>query len=138
MAEQVRVHVAGERPVAPADVKRLYDGAGWWPERDLEDISAANAGSVCVGAWQGERLVGFARAISDGRHRAYVEDVVVDPEARGSGVGIMVVRALCDALADVRIVSLFCEPERVSFYEANGFRPSHMQVMMHREREDVS
>jgi hypothetical protein len=42
---------------------------------------------------------------------------------------------LVTAIGDVHIVSLFCEPERVSFYGRNGFQPSQTQVMMHRDRE---
>ncbi len=123
-----------ERPIAAAAVRRLYDGAGWWPDWELAGIERALAASVAVGAWDGERLVGFARAISDGEHRAYVEDVVIDPEYRGRGIGEQVVAALVEAIGDVHIVSLFCEPERVEFYGRNGFRESETAVMVHREQ----
>ncbi|HEY5639409.1 MAG TPA: GNAT family N-acetyltransferase [Dehalococcoidia bacterium] len=122
------------RPIAASAVRRLYDGAGWWPDWDLAGIERAIAASVAVGAWDGERLVGFARAISDGEHRAYVEDVVIDPEYRGQGIGEQVVGALVEAIGDVHIMSLFCEPERVEFYGRNGFRASETAVMVHREQ----
>ena len=66
-------------------------------------------------------------------HRAYFEDVVIDPDYRGQGIGETLVASLVEALGDVHIVSLFCEPERVAFYSRNGFRASETQVMMHRE-----
>ena len=75
----------------------------------------------------------FGRAISDGVHRAYVEDVVIDPEYRGKGIGERLVAALIELLEGVHIVSLFCEPDRVNFYARNGFRASETQVMMHLE-----
>ena len=122
-----------DRPVAAIDVRRLYDGAGWWPGWALDGIQRAIAASIAVGAWDGERLVGFARAISDGEHRAYIEDVVIDPGYRGQKIGEGLVAALVAELGNVHIVSLFCEPERVAFYGRNGFRASQTQIMMHRE-----
>ncbi len=124
-----------ERPIAAAAVRRLYDGAGWWPDWSLGGIDRAIEASVAVGAWDGEKLVGFARAISDGEHRAYVEDVVIDPEYRGRGIGEGIVAALVGAIGEVHIVSLFCEPERVEFYGRSGFRASETAVMLHRDQE---
>ena len=126
-----------ERPIAAAAVRRLYDGAGWWPEWGFAGIERAIAASIAVGAWDGERLVGFARAISDGEHRAYIEDVVIDPEYRGRRIGEQIVAVLVEAIGDVHIVSLFCEPERVEFYGRNGFRASETAVMLHRDHEDA-
>jgi ribosomal protein S18 acetylase RimI-like enzyme len=126
-----------ERPIAAAAVRRLYDGAGWWPGWGLDGIERAIEASVAVGAWDGERLVGFARAISDGEHRAYVEDVVIDPEYRGQRIGEQLVAALVEAIGGVHIVSLFSEPERVAFYGRNGFRASKTAVMLHRERDEA-
>jgi ribosomal protein S18 acetylase RimI-like enzyme len=124
---------ATKRAISAADVRRLYDGASWWPAWDVAGIQKAIDASIAVGAWEGERLVGFSRALSDGVHRAYVEDVVIDPDYRGQGIGENMVAALMEQLGDVHIVSLFCEPERVNFYSRNGFRPSKTQVMLHRE-----
>ena len=133
MSVVIKIATQEERLVSAMDVRRLYDGTGWWPGWDVAGIERAVAASVAVGAWDGERLVGFARALTDGVHRAYIEDVVVDPEYRGQQIGERVVAALVEAIGDVHIVSLFCEPERVAFYGRNGFKESTTQRMMHRE-----
>ncbi len=122
-----------ERAIDAADVRRLYDGAGWWPGWETEGIARAVSSSICVGAWEGEQLIGFTRALSDGVHRAYIEDVVIDPDYRGRGIGEAMVARLVRDIGPVHIVSLFCEPERVAFYSRNGFQASKTQVMMHRE-----
>jgi len=124
---------ASDRPIAAADVRRLYDGAGWWPGWDLAGIQRAIDATITVGAWDGDRLIAFTRALSDGVHRAYIEDVVVDPDYRGRRVGERLVARLVEAIGGVHIVSLFCEPNRVAFYTRNGFKPSETNVMMHRE-----
>jgi len=132
-ADSIVFLTASERPIDVAALLRLYESTPWAQGRDPAGVEAAVAASIAAGAWDGERLVGFARALSDGKYRAYVEDVVVDPEYRAAGVGVRLVAALLDALGPVAIVSLFCEPARVSFYERNGFQRSESQVMMHRE-----
>lgn len=44
----------------------------------------------------GGRLVGFARAFSDGVLSAYLADVFVLPDARGHGIGAELVRAMIE------------------------------------------
>ncbi len=82
-----RLLMAGQREIPAEGVLRLYQTAGWWPERTAEQVRAVLRASPAVGAWQGEDLIGFARAVTDGVPRAYVEDVVVSPDWRGTGVG---------------------------------------------------
>lgn len=125
-----------ERPIDPAALRHLYDTAGWWPERAAPAIAAMLEDDLAVGAWDGDRLVGFARAVSDRRFRAYIEDVVVHPEYRRAGIGGRLLDALVDGLAHIDTVSLFCAPELVPFYERQGFRASRSQVVLHRERAD--
>ena len=128
-----------DRPIGPAQVRRLYGTVTWGHGRDDEGIQSVIEATVAVGAWDRERLVWFTRAISDGRYRAYIEDVMIDPDYRGRKIGERMVAALVDQLGDIEIVSLFCEPERVAFYGRNGFAVHKTQVMMHRGSErDVS
>lgn len=123
---------ADKRPIDANDVRRLYDGANWWPGWQPESIARAIAATTAIGAWDGDRLIGFTRALSDGVHRAYVEDVVIDPEYRGQGIGERLVAALIEALEPLHIISLFCAAEREAFYGRNGFR-TDPQLVMRRE-----
>jgi GNAT superfamily N-acetyltransferase len=127
-----------DRPIDPAQVRRLYGSVTWGHGRDEDGIRAVIEATVALGVWDGDRLIGFTRAMSDGRYRAYIEDVMIDPEYRGNKIGEGMVAALLEELGGIEIVSLFCEPQRVAFYERNGFSPSESHVMMHRESADVS
>jgi GNAT superfamily N-acetyltransferase len=127
----VEVLLSSERPIPADAVRALYDAVGWFPERTGADIEAVLAENLAVGAWLGDRLVGFARAISDRRIHAYIDDVVVEPEHQRRGIGGTLVKRLLDALADVREVSLFCGEENVSFYETLGFRVWESQRVLH-------
>lgn len=127
------VALHGERPIAPTAVRALYALVGWWPERDDEQIGRALEAGPAAGAWDGLKLVGFARAVTDSAFRAYVEDVVVDPGYQHTGVGTLVLRRLLDSLGDVDLVSLFCKAQLVPFYEAFGFRAWPSQMVLHRK-----
>jgi len=91
-------------------------------EADL--APALRAAPIHVGAWSDGRLVGFARAITDGVFRSFIEDVVVEESLRGKGVGRRLVRELLALLPDVELVALDCPSELVPFYARLGFTPS--------------
>ena len=109
----------------------LYASAGWWPERQEREITQVLDGGPAIGAWDGELLVGFARAVSDHHFRTYIEDLIVHPDYRSLGLGRLLLARLMEALEHADTVSLFCEPELVPFYERNGFKFVSSQQVMH-------
>lgn len=73
-----------------------------------------------------ERLVGFARVLTDLRFSAVVLDVIVDPECRGLGLGDVLMAAVIDhpELQDLRRgLTLKCRGDVREFYERWGFAP---------------
>jgi len=62
--------------------------------RDVVERSIAN--SLTVGAYDGEKQVGFARAITDYAVFAYVADVFVIESYRGRGVSKMIMQAIME------------------------------------------
>jgi hypothetical protein len=61
-----------ERPITATELMRLYSDVGWWEERKEQDIDKMLKQEISVGAWKDNVLIGFARAVSDGRFRAYI------------------------------------------------------------------
>jgi ribosomal protein S18 acetylase RimI-like enzyme len=121
------------RPIEAAAVKALFDGEGWWPERRVHDIADLLDRGPAVGAWNGARVVGFARAVTDGLFRAYIEDLTVAVDERGQGVGEALVEALHHELAAVDVISAFFEPSLTDLYARLGYRSTH-QVVAHRRQ----
>jgi GNAT superfamily N-acetyltransferase len=59
-----------------------------WPrEYDLAAAAAALTRTTNIGAWDGERLVGAVRMLTDGYFFATVPEILVDPEYRRRGTG---------------------------------------------------
>ncbi|HTU63985.1 MAG TPA: GNAT family N-acetyltransferase, partial [Polyangiales bacterium] len=51
---------------------------------------------LCIGAYQGNTQVGFARVLSDGTRFSYLCDVFVDSTRRGQGLGKAIVEFTLD------------------------------------------
>lgn len=73
-----------------------------------------------VHAYDAERLVGFARAISDGVSCAYLSSVMVDPDYRRRGIGRALIAELLRDNDGIKFV-LQARPDAVAFWAANGF-----------------
>jgi ribosomal protein S18 acetylase RimI-like enzyme len=133
MPESCRVTVAPHtaRPIPADGVLALFRAQGWWPERRAEQMSAVIADAPAVGAWHGDELVGFARAVTDQVLRAYVEDVIVSPRLQGCGIGRALMNCLLEQLQPIPVVTLFCSSGLVSYYQSIGFRVTG-QVVLHR------
>ncbi|OZB96258.1 GNAT family N-acetyltransferase [Paenibacillus sp. XY044] len=130
----ITVRTYQDKHIPAAQVKRLYEHLGWWPERTLADIESMLGSSIAVGAWDEDRLVGFARAVSDGLFRAYIEDMGVHEDYRNRGLGREIVNRITAELGNIHVISLFCESGLVDFYKQAGYKPTR-QVVMHKSHE---
>lgn len=118
-------------PEVAEEMTELYRRAGWLaPEESGAFIPRAMAGSaVALGAFDGSRLIGMGRAISDGVSDAYIQDIAVSPDYRRRGIGGEIVRRIVAALQAHGIdwIGLVGEPGTEHFYEELGFvrKPGH-------------
>jgi ribosomal protein S18 acetylase RimI-like enzyme len=96
-------------------------------------LTAQLAGSRwIVHAYDGARLVGFARAISDGVTTGYVSSVMVDPAHRRRGIGRALMQRLMDGRDGIKLVLHTRRGDAAAFYAAVGFTDAH--DMMVRDR----
>lgn len=98
------------------EVNEVLTKAFFGRPHDLAKTEKAFSNSAyAVTAWDGERLVGVARAVADGSLYATILNVAVDPEYQGLSVGKRLVRRL-DELIREEIVVLNTHPGAVGFY----------------------
>jgi ribosomal protein S18 acetylase RimI-like enzyme len=122
-----------DRTIKAIDVMKLYNDAGWWEERQEQEIENMLRVVPSVGVWIGDTLIGFARAVTDGKFRAYVEDVVIHSSYREEGIGTHLVSKLLDELSHIDVISLFCEEHLIPFYKKSNFKHSKSQFILHRK-----
>ena len=104
---------------------RHLDGffVGWPNPPSAERHLAVLRGSAAVVlARDGEDVVGFVNAISDGVLSAYIPLLEVLPEYQGRGIGSELVRRLVARLESLYMVDLSCDAELEPFYLRLGFR----------------
>ena len=107
-------------------------GAFWAKDRSIEDFSIAIANSEpVISVWDGERLIGFARATSDGIYRATIWDVVVHPDYRGAGLGRKLVETVLSHPRMNRVERVYLmTTHQQSFYERIGFECNSSTTMV--------
>lgn len=100
---------------------RSYWAAGI--PRDVVERAIDN--SLCFGAFDGDRQVGFARVVSDRATYAYVSDVFVIESYRGRGVGKRLMSEIMShpELQGLRRWTLFTRDAH-ELYRRYGFRGS--------------
>jgi ribosomal protein S18 acetylase RimI-like enzyme len=107
-------------------------GAFWARDRQIEDwkIAIANSNPV-ISVWDQERLIGFARATSDGIYRAAIWDVVVHPEYRGVGLGRKLMETVLSHPNVNRVERVYLTTtHQQSFYERIGFQLNESKTMV--------
>ena len=110
----------------------LYKTAWWALDRSADDVRRAlDHSHPVVSAWEGSRLVGFTRVISDRTYRATIWDVIVRQSHQGRGIGKRLVEFVLDH-PDLKSVSSFLllTKDKHAFYEQFGFETERDMAMM--------
>ena len=89
-----------------------------------ETVACSIGGSLCFGAFAGQRQIGFARVVTDRATFAYLADVFVLEDFRGRGVASRLMEAIVghpdlQGLRRWLLVTRDAHP----LYERFGFRP---------------
>ena len=122
------------REVTPDDYEELrrFLAEQGWAERvqDFDRFRTMIEGTaLTVLAVDGDRIVGFARALCDGATNAYISTVAVAPDRRGQGIGRELVERLMSGDTDGRITwVLRARPDSVGFWSRLGFTPSSIAM----------
>ena len=104
------------------EVHRFISTESYWGlgrPRELIERTVASSARV-LGLYDGERQIGFARAISDGVSLAYLADVYVLGDYRGRGLGLALVREMVEgSFGEVRWMLHTADAQ--GLYEKLGF-----------------
>jgi GNAT superfamily N-acetyltransferase len=120
-------------PIDLEQVQHLFQETAFWArDRRVEDwaIALANSKPV-VTAWDGDRLIGFARATSDGIYRATIWDVAIHPDYQGAGLGRKLVETVLMHPHVNRVERVYLMTTRQQkFYERIGFEENQTTTMV--------
>ncbi len=77
--------------------------------------------SIVATAWEKHRMVGFARCQTDHVFNGQINNVVVDEEYKGNGIGKQLVETILRSNEKVTYI-LRPDPENLDFYKKLGFK----------------
>lgn len=113
------------------DIRQLVIDAGWGKRvHDADRFRRMMEGADrTVVALDGNRLVGFARALFDDASNGYISMVAVARDRQGQGIGRELVTRLMDVKAPKQITwVLRSARESTGFWEKMGFRKSDVAM----------
>ena len=92
------------------------------PVEDLERIQRMiEHANLTLTAWDGEKLVGIARALTDFSYCCYLSDLAVDRAYQRKGIGKELICRMREMLGDEVMILLLAAPEAMEYYPHIGF-----------------
>ena len=118
------------------EIADLYRAGKWWKEEYAVNeirhlIRGSFAFAVATDTKTG-RAIGMGRVLSDGVSDGYIQDLVVLPEFRKTGVGSHIVETLVQKCrkGGLTWIALIAEPKTEHFYSPLGFEPMEGHIPM--------
>lgn len=108
------------------DLMALYNNAGWLAyTKSPKNLAKAYENSLFnIGAFHEEKLVGVIRVIGDDASIIYIQDILVNDEYQGRGIGSHLLQLVLTKYNHIRQVILTTDDtvKTKAFYEKNGMK----------------
>ncbi|EFM11578.1 GCN5-related N-acetyltransferase [Paenibacillus curdlanolyticus YK9] len=125
-----------EKPVTAQQLSEVFERSSIKrPYTDLERLQKMiDHADLIVSAWDGERLVGIARALTDYSYCCYLSDLAVDLGYQKSGIGSVLVDHVKALIGEQCSLVLISAPGAVDYYPKLGFTLSDKAYLIPRSR----
>jgi ribosomal protein S18 acetylase RimI-like enzyme len=105
------------------------------PTHDADRIARMYAGSnLIVSAWDGDKLVGLARSVTDFCYCCYLSDLAVRNEYQHLGIGKELVRLTKETIGDESMLLLLAAPSAMEYYPKIGMDKTDNAFMIKRSK----
>ena len=110
-------------PITGEEVADVFQRSGInRPTDDMERIQKMiDHGNLIITAWDGAKLVGIARSLTDFCYCCYLSDLAVDKDYQRCGVGKELIRQTQLRLSDQVSLLLLSAPTAMTYYPTVGF-----------------
>lgn len=121
-------------PLCSKDVSEVFKSSGIKrPADDLDRIQKMiDNADVNISAWDGGKLVGIARAITDFSYCCYLSDLAVCKEYQKAGIGTELVERLREHLGEEVSLLLLSAPTAMEYYPRIGFEKTEKAFLIPR------
>lgn len=122
-----------DRTVNYDGLVQLFNQAGWSDKTsDLDRLQLMVENSqIVVTAWDEGKMIGFARCVTDYVFNGQINNIIVDQEYRGRGIGKELVYKI---LTDSKKVTYILrgDPDNIDFYKQIGFKDAILSLVYNR------
>jgi predicted N-acetyltransferase YhbS len=103
----------------------LYKRSTLGERRPVHNVQTFEAmlknANLTITAWDGEKLVGISRSLTDFAYVAYLADLAVDQQYQRSGIGKQLIKETKVRLGAECMIVLLAAPKANEYYEHIGF-----------------
>ena len=125
------VTFSDKKSLQPEQLLTLFQQAPWAKGRTLNDArEMLRHTDVALCAWDGDRLVGFGRVLTDFVYRATIWDVIVDEAYQKQGIGAEIVQRILHHPRLKKVELFWLCTRRPGFYEKLGFSSKEQTGMV--------
>jgi len=123
------IHYEKGRMITKKDFIDVLRRSGLAERRPVDDARCIEAmlehGNLLCTAWDGDRLVGVSRSVTDFEYCCYLSDLAVDRRYQGRGIGKELIRQTQTMLGKKATIILLAAPKAVDYYPKIGFKAHH-------------
>ncbi len=121
----MNIRYAHARRISEADFVDLLRRSTLAERRPVEDARSIKAmlhhADLLCTAWDGEKLVGVARSVTDFEFCCYLSDLAVDTAYQKQGIGRELIRLTRSKLGRHAFIILLAAPSAEAYYPRIGF-----------------
>ena len=124
--------IEGADRISVSEVERLLRTTYWANSRSAETIEKSMRNSACFGVWSDEeqKLIGFARVISDYATTWYLCDVIIDSAYQHQGLGKELVSYIASSPDFSGLRGLLLTRDAHGLYSRYGFQSAGDRAMV--------
>ncbi|WP_100405573.1 GNAT family N-acetyltransferase [Bacillus solitudinis] len=105
------------------------------PAEDLDRLKRMiDNADIIITAWDRDKLVGIARAITDYTYACYLSDLAVKKEYQNKGIGKELIKLVKKDIGEEVALLLLSAPSAMDYYPKIGFEPIDNGFKISRKR----
>ena len=115
-------------------LKNLLDRNAFWAKnRDKKFLKRMlKESSIAISLWDGVKMIGFGRALSDGLYRAVLWDIVIDENYQNKGYGKTILTGLLTSKALEKVEKIYIMTTHCQeFYKKQGFKEVKQKLLLY-------
>ncbi|NOU35213.1 MAG: GNAT family N-acetyltransferase [Kiritimatiellaceae bacterium] len=121
----MNIRYESSRQITPAEFVDLLVRSTLAERRPVDDLACITAmlrhGNLLCTAWDGDKLVGVARSVTDFEYCCYLSDLAVDQAYQHAGIGKELIALTKKRLGKNAKIILLAAPKAEKYYPKIGF-----------------